>query len=376
MKPLRVAWLGHRSPVLGGGMATYSRETVHGLRERGVKVVFFHHSGSGHGPADPAPEADETVAVESHAIRKPLVFSPPGATRELAERLRRSRVDLVHASFWFSSLDFDLPRVCRRLGIPLIVTFHVAFDRRLSVWGGLTNAAYRVYARVLRRCTRVIVFGRAQADLLRELRVPEDVLVILPNGVDVQKYSPGESDARRRFGAERLFMYMGRVDAEKNVDVLLRAFTESLPAPGTKLVVIGTGTERRRLQRRFKRAPVIFTGHIQDEDERISILRGTDGFFLPSMVEGLSLSLLEAMACGAPVVATDVGSDGEALRGAGIVIDPQELEPQLTLALRLLTDVPELGPLLGRAARARAEERYSLAANLDRLVEVYREVTA
>jgi glycosyltransferase involved in cell wall biosynthesis len=92
------------------------------------------------------------------------------------------------------------------------------------------------------------------------------------------------------------------------------------------------------------------------------------------LVEGLSLSLLEAMACGVAPVATDVGSDGEALQGAGLLVDPKDLDGQLRLALRTLIDFPEFRAELGHRARTRVLERYSLADNLDRLQALYREL--
>lgn len=368
---LRVAWLGHRSRELAGGMATYSIEITRGLRERGHHVTFFTHGLKD----DALPVPVDTVALSSHPIMKPLVLAGRGAKRTLVDRLRGHDFDIVHASFWFSSLDFDLPRTCRELGIPVIATFHVAFDHRLSVWGGLTSATYRLYAPTLSQCDRVIVFGESQRDLLAELGVPRRALRILPNGVDVERYAPGPTDWKARLGsAERLFVYMGRIDSEKNVDALLRAFMAVDPPAGTRLVVVGHGTERRRLQRQFRDPRVVFTGHLDKSDERIGILRAADAFFLPSQVEGLSLSMLEAMACGAATVATDVGGDGDALRGAGIVIDPSHLEAQLELAMRMFIELPELARPLGERARARVLERYSLAANIDSLVALYGEV--
>src|SRR5207302_4541349 len=106
------------------------------------------------------------------------------------------------------------------------------------------------------------------------------------------------------------------------------------------------------------------SGHISDFGERIAILRAADGFFLPSEVEGLSLSMLEAMACGVATVATDVGTDGEALRGAGIVIDPRNLAVELGMAFRQLIELPFLSVELGTLARQRVLERYSLDRNL------------
>jgi len=201
------------------------------------------------------------------------------------------------------------------------------------------------------------------------------VLRILPNGVDVERYAPGPSDWKSRLGeAGQLFVYMGRVDSEKGVDALLHAFLAVDPPASTRLVVVGHGSERRRLQRQYRDSRVIFTGHLADADERIGILRAADAFFLPSQVEGLSLSMLEAMACGLATVATDVGGDGDALRGAGILIDPSSLDEQLEGVLRMLIDLPWLGPPLGEAARRRVLERFSLTANIDTLVDLYREV--
>ena len=119
---------------------------------------------------------------------------------------------------------------------------------------------------------------------------------------------------------------------------------------------------------------MVFTGQVVDETARIDMLRSMDIFVLPSAVEGLSLSLLEAMACGIAPVATDVGSDGEALRGAGLLLDTKDLEGQLRLALRTLLEYPEFRAGLGRQARLRAVERYSLSDNLDRLLSLYQEL--
>jgi glycosyltransferase involved in cell wall biosynthesis len=84
--------------------------------------------------------------------------------------------------------------------------------------------------------------------------------------------------------------------------------------------------------------------------------------------------MLEAMACGVATVATDVGSDGDALRGAGIVLNPDALQVELASAIRQLVEVPELSVVLGRLARERALQRYSLQRNLDGLIAMYEEL--
>jgi glycosyltransferase involved in cell wall biosynthesis len=365
---VRVAWLGHRSTTGGDGLITYSRQITAGLRARGVDVLFLHHSRD---LEDDAAADGDSIALESVSLSHRLVIARPGVRRRLTDLLRGRDVDLVHVSLSFSSLDFNLPRLCHELGLPIVATFHVPFDTRMSVWRGISSAVYRLYAQALADCDAVVIFGDIQKEILSGLGVPRERIHVLPNGVDVDRYRPGQSQARAELGADRLFSYVGRLDPEKNVDVLLGAYLDVDPPPSLRLVVVGGGVGRRSLERRFRDPRVTFTGLVTDERTRIGILQASEAFFLPSSVEGLSLAMLEAMACGAATVATDVGSDGEALRGAGIVLDPVHLETELRAAMRLLVEAPDVSAVLGQLARARAVERFSLAANLDRLMELY-----
>jgi glycosyltransferase involved in cell wall biosynthesis len=120
---------------------------------------------------------------------------------------------------------------------------------------------------------------------------------------------------------------------------------------------------------------IIWMGFIADEQRRIEILRGADVFVLPSLVEGLSLSLLEAMACGVACVATDAGADGEVLeREAGVILKTQGVTIQLKTLLPQLCDHVGWTDLLGRNARQRVEERYTLSDNMTQLETLYTEV--
>ena len=366
--PLRVAWLGHQSGRAGDGLLTYSRETVAGLRARGVKVFFVHHGSL---PA----ATDDSLTLRSLTASHRYTISSPRTKRLITDLLRREHIDLVHVSLSFSTLiDFGLPDLCHELGLPVVATFHVPYDSRFSLWQGISTALYRLYAQSLASFDRVIIFSEQQKNLLESHGVPASNVSVIPNGVDIEKYAPGPSGYKQTLESSVLIGYLGRVDPEKNVDLLIRAFQDIDAAEEVKLVVIGGGSERRRLERRYRGSRVIFTGPVMDETDRITMLRAMDVFILPSLVEGLSLSLLEAMACGVAPVATDVGSDGEALRGAGLLLDPKDLDGQLRLALRTLLEFPDFRTELGGRARARAVERYSLSDNLNRLLSVYREL--
>src|SRR5258708_20805491 len=84
--------------------------------------------------------------------------------------------------------------------------------------------------------------------------------------------------------------------------------------------------------------------------------------------------MLEAMACGVATVATDVGTDGEALRGAGLVVDPQHLAVELGMAFRELIELPFLSLELGRLARQRVLDRYPLERNLEAPSQLHKEL--
>lgn len=173
---------------------------------------------------------------------------------------------------------------------------------------------------------------------------------MIPNGVDVQKYSPGPSKIKAELKAERLFVYQGRLATEKNVEALLRAWKQSEMQPGSKLLVVGDGPLTPALKPFYgPEYGILWMGFVADENRRLEILRGCDAFILPSLVEGLSISLLEAMACGLACLATNVGADGEVLEnGAGILLNPRRVTSQLSTLLPLFQDHPELTTLLGQ----------------------------
>jgi glycosyltransferase involved in cell wall biosynthesis len=110
---------------------------------------------------------------------------------------------------------------------------------------------------------------------------------------------------------------------------------------------------------------------VADPDRRLDLLRAADVFVLPSTAEGLALSMLEAMAAGCAIVATDAGEDGLALADAGIRLPVEPLEPYLGQALQRLRDNPARRADLGVRARARAVERYGLSASVEQLVALY-----
>ncbi|MCF2147748.1 glycosyltransferase family 4 protein [Desmonostoc muscorum LEGE 12446] len=370
---MRIAWIGKKSPFCGN--VTYSREITNALLDKGHQVSFLHFAQEESEP-DNWPNLQE---VPLPFIYKSQVYTIPTfkATKVLTDSLRKIKPDVVHASLTLSPLDFVLPEICEELRLPLVATFHTPFaGKGAKLISGTQLLAYQLYAPFLVNYDRVIVFSQIQRELLARMGVREENIAIIPNGVDPIKYSPGASKLKAEFQAERLFVYQGRIAPEKNVEALLRAWKQSQMERNSKLLIVGDGPLKSSLEPFYGwEYGINWLGFVADENRRIEILRGADVFILPSLVEGLSLSLLEAMSCGVACLATDVGADGEVLeKGAGIVINTKTVRSQLRTLLPVLQDHPELTTLLGQKARQRVLDRYTLTKNVTLLEELYKEV--
>jgi glycosyltransferase involved in cell wall biosynthesis len=369
---MKVAWFGHKARKRGNGLVRYSNQLTHGLEVRGAQVVFFHHGPLSENPV----EARHLTRLSSLSLMDHDLISSPGCSSLIERTLVEEEVDIAHVSLSFSNLDLTLPRICHQHDIPIVATFHAPYDRRGSLWGLGSRWFYRISSAVLARYDAVVIFSHEQKSILAKCGVPPENIHVIPNGVDTDLFRPGPSSYKQDLGAEFLAVYCGRLDPEKNVGTFLEVFHSLQLPPSSKAVVVGNGVEYARLRNLHVGEKTVFTGMIDDPASLIHVLQAGDVFVLPSEVEGLSIAMLEAMACGMATVATDVGGDGEALRGAGILIDPIDLQSQLTLALKVLMENPGLRSSLGRKARRRIVSRYSLQHNTDQVLRLYEQLLA
>ena len=384
---MHIVWLGKKNPFCGN--VTYGREITNALLERGHRVTFLHFAQ----PDEAAEDHHGYEEVSLPFIFKSQVLTIPalGSARLLLQTLEKLKPDLVHASLILSPLDWKLPEICQSLGIPLVATFHPAFDQKRRNFSSSTqHLTYQVYAPRLANYDKVIVFSQIQRNLLVKLGVPLSRVAVIPNGVDISRYSPAparlsapyakpylSSSIKAQLDADQLYVYQGRLSPEKNVESLLKGWKHANMGLRNKLVIVGSGPLEASLRAFYTGENIVWLGFVANEDRRIEILRGADCFILPSLVEGLSLSLLEAMACGTACVATDAGADGEVLeRGAGIIISTQKVSSQLQTLFPLFREHPDITTMLGKKARSRVLERYTLSQNLTTLEHLYESLAA
>jgi len=202
---------------------------------------------------------------------------------------------------------------------------------------------------------------------------------IVPNGIVV----PRDPNTDRKSPAPA-FLFMGNLGEPKGVQDLVAAVALACQKGVRGDVAIAGGEtaagQRETVERQIEQSGcgtlVHLLGVVSGEAKE-AVLSRSDCFVLPSYAEGLPMAMLEAMACGMPVIATRVGAIPEVVTDGveGFLIEPGDVEALADRMVRASKD-PNLCRKMGRAARRRVEQEYSLDAMVERLVSVYREVLA
>ena len=374
-------------------------ETIRRLRDRGVEVEVLAPAFRGLRTQVVdgvrvhrfryAPRAWETLTHEQTApdrIRERPLFLTlvPGyvaAGSLAAARLaRRGGFDVVHA-FW--PLPHGLLGVAaqRAARVPLVSTF---FGVELTWMEKELPFLAPVLRRSVRRSAAVTAISSYTAERLRR-QVPSAQPVIIPFGATVEppaELPPPRQDPAAPFA----LLFVGRLVERKGVHVLLEALATLPRDRPVTLHVLGDGPERARLEAQAAAlgldGRVRFHGFVPAEALR-GHLAACDAFVLPAVVdakgdvEGLGVVLLEAMSYGKPTIASAAGGILDIVQDGrnGRLVRPGDV-PALAAAITKLMDDPALGRELGLHGREDVQTRFSWDVIVDRLVEVYRSVSA
>jgi len=292
--------------------------------------------------------------------------------------IKRLNPDLIHAHELISPATTAI--AARKLfGIPVVATVHGS---------GLSSDVLRLKRRFLGKtrlkilCREIAAFCVISAVIDRELAtegVPVQKRISIPNGVDTGRFAPLAPAQKKALRSRlalpaeaRIVIFVGRLAPEKRVDLLTGIWRSVRQAvPRALLLILGSGPEEAGLKQRAGDG-ILFLG---SQPDVTPYLQAADLFVLPSAAEGLSLALLEALACGLPVIATSVGGNPEVIRHleTGWLTPPDD-PPALTEAIVTLLGDEKLQSKLREKARAHAVQNYSLIKMADRLVDFYRQV--
>jgi glycosyltransferase involved in cell wall biosynthesis len=289
----------------------------------------------------------------------------------LTRRLMRARADVVHAHLEYSAILVSL--AARLTGKPVIATLHVCPQRHPRRRDWLKE---RLAVRIPERLGRLVFVSQHAYDEFARLHGPaRSTWRVIPNGVDIDRYAvrtgPRSTD-------RPVWAVVAALRPDKNHLDLIRAWTAVVAAhPGASLLIIGDGPCRGDIERAVSAAgldgSVRFLGRREDVSE---ILRTVDGVVSASVDEALPTALIEAGACGLPVVAADAGGTREIVvdRVTGRLVPIRDV-PALTEALLSTIEDPERAASYGPAGRALVEEKYSLTKWVENLEQLYSEVS-
>ncbi|HTL61721.1 MAG TPA: glycosyltransferase [Nitrospira sp.] len=398
----------HASPlsVLGGvdcgGQNLYVAKVAKSLSSLGYEVDVFTRRDD-----DQLPE----VVEWDQGIR--VLYVPAGPPRYIRKedlypfmqefteymvrfcRHQRKAYDLIHANFWMSGLV--AAEMKRRLGIPFVITFHaLGRVRRLHQQqaDGFPDVRFSVEDRLVAEADRLIAEAPQDAgDLIRLYGADPSRIVIVPCGFDPEELWPlDKASARTAIGLpadEGIILHVGRMVPRKGIDTVIRAYARFLvdhDAP-TRLLVVGGESDEPDPERTPEIGRLQRLAHELGVQDRVCFVgrRGrshlkyyysaADVFVTTPWYEPFGITPLEAMACGTPVIAANVGGlkfsvrDGE----TGYLVPPGDPDA-LAERFRLLYSSPTLLRVFGQQAVQRVNELFTWGHVAEGLSKLYGEV--
>ena len=303
----------------------------------------------------------------------PLVRVPVFLTYEL----RRRPVDVLH-------VQYTAPPFCPA---PVVATIHdLAFEHLPETFTRRGSLQLKLTVRrTARRAARIATVSEySRQDLLRTYRLAPEKVVTTYNGIEphftTQPRAADEAaQVRRRFGIAREFLLaVGSLQPRKNLERLIRTYARlrrEQPGFAPQLVIVGrklwlAESIFAEVSRQPWASDVILTGYVSDDDLP-ALYRTASAFVYPSLFEGFGLPPLEAMACGTPVITSNISSLPEVAGSAALLIDPLN-EQELAAALqRILNDQPLRARLRAEGVRQAAKFTWRDAA--EKTLQLYRE---
>jgi glycosyltransferase involved in cell wall biosynthesis len=350
---------------IGNYVSNLSRELV----DRGHSVSVLTRGGL---RREQAQEGEITVVRLPYLPAYPFHVDLHGlAVNRFLDRAA-DRLDLVHAHTPLTPV-IDAP-------VPLCSTVHTSIVEDVGHVHGwnVTNLASRLTLAVSSK--RLLAGQSAAADRVTTVseRVARELAdhygidaTVVGNGVDAERFRPGQDSDDRRY-----VLYVGRLDFPKGLPDLLEAAERVVEDHGLEFVIAGKGPLRARLERLADRRGigdhVTFAGYVS-RAHQLKLYQNATAFVLPSHYEGLPTVLLEAMACGAPAIATMVGGCPEVIDDGvnGVLVPPGDPEA-LADAIGAVLDDGRWRARLGTNARRTVLDRYTWEALADTFEQEYR----
>ena len=373
---LRILLVTRRYPPAPGGVETQVMETANRLGRRGHRVFVYCSDLYRDVPPQHFTRQDRERLDGVEVIRYRAVSIPWREKKGtsvtpamLCALIRMNQVDLAHCQ-GLNLVTAAASLMIRLRQTKVICTTHL--DPIL-----LSNA---FLAKVLASFDGLVALTETERRRMLSLGLDESKIRLIPNGIDMSRFNdmPRPEVFRRKFAiATPLITYAGRIAADKGCDVLVEAVARAKSQIG-ECTLLFAGADwgyRSFLQRLSRRKGVraIFTGNLQLEDLKAAFV-ASDVFVLPSLREAFGLSVLEAMLCGVPVVASFVGGVPSIVRDedTGLLVRPSDPWGLAEAICRIVTDRELSTRLVANAKKMAA--KYSIESTVTQLEKYYEDI--
>ena len=365
MKRLKVLLATSEFPPRIGGVATHVAELANALQGAGVEITVV-------APAKPAGDAEAPGIIRYSPRWRGQPVSDWLLSRFLRRLHRAQHFDLVHVH------GLRPLRAATTLGIPVVFTNHTSGFLKTVAAGG--RRLERLGA-VIKRSAHVIAPSEELVDAAR-LAGYTGPASYIPNGVDAERFTPGEGPALRRIWgipSDGVVVVIARRLAPKN-GVLDAARALALTPARVHFVFAGEGSERAAIESEVAASGVAARAHLigaVPNPRMVEVYRAADFCLLPSHMEATSIAGLEAMACGKALVGTRVGgipaliAEGE----TGLLV-PAHSPAAIAEAVTRLAEDPAGTRAMGIAARARVLDAFAWPRIAAATLDLYRQLSA
>jgi glycosyltransferase involved in cell wall biosynthesis len=411
--PLKVLIVAPNASTLFGGESFLPLKYFELLNERGHHARLITHARSREGLLKEFTHLRDRIDFIEDSAADRLVWSIgsrlPDRMRDilagaaltvLTERaqaklirgyVRRGEVDVIHQPIPVSPKQ---PSAVYGFGVPVVIgpmnggmRYPKGYEDHESPLAARAVAWGRFIATAMNRIVpgkhraQVLLVANARTRAALPVRHPR-VIELVENAVDLQTWKPGAPRVTRPADAPFRLVFIGRLVDWKCVDITLAA-VERARAAGVEVTldILGDGPERPALQKRAEAMPGAVRFHgFRPQAFCAQVLAGSDALILSSIRECGGAVVLEAMALGLPVIASDWGGPADYLDAScGILVHPEpraDFADRLAAAIRQLAQTPELCIAMGKAGAAKVKREFDWRGKIDRIETIYREAMA
>ena len=369
---MRIAMIGHRHfGSHEGGVEVVVTELARRMAAMGHEVTCYDRGGPDvmtDGAATTQERFVDGVRVVPVRTVDKKGFAALSSSYFATRQAIKDRSDVVH--YHAEGPCVPLPLV-KRAGIRTVATIH-GLDWQRAKWGKLASTYIKMGERLAAtKADGLIVLSRSAQDYFKKTYGRETTFI--PNGVESRQLKPA-NEIKKRWGLEKdsYVLYLGRLVPEKRAELLIEAFRAL--ETDKRLVIAGGGSDTSAYEAGLRRlassdSRILLTGFV-DGEPLAELYSNAYAYVLPSDVEGMPMSLLEAMAYGRCCVTSDIPECADVLAGHGVTFPKGDVAGLSAALARVLGD-PDFVRDRGRAAKAYTEEAYDWDFVVERTLELY-----